>query len=101
MAKLFWRNNRPHSAVALVESGKSLPISCSRNCESRGEEMTGSKHNQEGNSSDRGEPDPGPYWRRMHRDWRFWAGAIFMFAALAIYVLSGDLAWVPRGQPRH
>ena len=37
--------------------------------------MTGSKHNLEGNSSDRGEPDPGPYWRRMHRDWRFWVGA--------------------------
>jgi hypothetical protein len=46
--------------------------------------MTGSKHNLEGNSSDAGEPDPGPYWRRMHRDWRFWVGAIFMAAALAI-----------------
>jgi hypothetical protein len=61
--------------------------------------MTGNKHNFEGNSSDSGEPDPGPYWRRMHRDWRFWIGAIFMFAALAIYVLSGNLAWVPRGHP--
>jgi len=66
-----------------------------------GEEMTGSKHNLEGNSGDSGESDPGPYWRRMHRDWRFWVGAIFMAAALAIYVLSGDLAWVPRGLPRH
>jgi hypothetical protein len=61
--------------------------------------MTGNKHNPEGNS-DQGEPDPGPYWRRMHRDWRFWVGALFMSAALAIYVLSGDLAWIPRGQPR-
>ena len=59
--------------------------------------MTGNKHNPEGNSSDRGEPDPGPYWRRMHRDWRFWIGAVLMAAALAIYVLSGDLAWVPNG----
>jgi hypothetical protein len=33
----------------------------------------------------------------MHRDWRFWIGAVFMAAALAIYVLSGDLAWVPHG----
>jgi hypothetical protein len=57
--------------------------------------MTGNKHNHEGNSSNMGEPDPGPYWRRMHRDWRFWVGAILMAAALAIYVLSGDLAWVP------
>jgi hypothetical protein len=34
---------------------------------------------------------------RMHRDWRFWIGAVFMAAALAVYVLSGDLAWVPNG----
>jgi hypothetical protein len=33
----------------------------------------------------------------MHRDWRFWIGAVCMAAALAIYVLSGDLAWVPNG----
>jgi len=59
--------------------------------------LTGNKHNSEGNSNSAGEPDPGPYWRRMHRDWRFWIGAVFMAAALAIYVLSGDLAWVPNG----
>jgi hypothetical protein len=34
----------------------------------------------------------------MHRDWRFWIGAVIMFAAIAIYVLSGDLTWVPRGR---
>jgi hypothetical protein len=33
----------------------------------------------------------------MHLDWRFWVGAILMAAAIAIYVMSGDLAWVPRG----
>ena len=49
--------------------------------------MTGSKHNHEGNSSDKGEPGPGPYWTRMHRDWRFWVGAILMAAALAVYVM--------------
>jgi hypothetical protein len=32
----------------------------------------------------------------MHRDWRFWVCAFLMAAALAIYVLSGDLAWIPR-----
>jgi hypothetical protein len=63
-----------------------------------GEEMTGNQHNHEGNRSEMGEPDPGPYWRRMHRDWRFWIGAVLMAAALAIYVLSGDLAWVPRNR---
>jgi hypothetical protein len=59
--------------------------------------MTGSKHNHEGNQSARGEPDPGPYWRRMHRDWRFWAGAALMAVALTIYVLSDDLAMIPGG----
>lgn len=43
--------------------------------------MTGNKHNPDENSNDRGEPDPGPYWRRMHRDWRFWVGALFMGGA--------------------
>ena len=38
--------------------------------------MTGNRHNHEGNSGDSGEPGPGPYWRHMHRDWRFWVGAI-------------------------
>jgi hypothetical protein len=61
--------------------------------------MTGNKHNFEGNKNDKGEPDAGPYWRRMHRDWLFWIGAIFMSAAIAIYVLSGDLAWVSRSRP--
>jgi hypothetical protein len=59
--------------------------------------VTGSKHNHEGNSRDKREPDPSPYWRRMHRDWRFWVGAPSMATALVIYVLSGDLAWVPNG----
>ena len=59
--------------------------------------MTGSKHNHEGNSGEGGEPGPWPYWKRMHRDWRFWAGAVFMSVALAIYILSENLAWFPRG----
>ena len=63
--------------------------------------MTGNKHNPEGATSDRWEPDPGPYWKRMHQDWRFWVGAVLMAAALGIYVLSGDLAWIPRSQPQH
>jgi len=70
------------------------------NRSARWRQMTGNKHNLEGNSSDKGEPDPGPYWRRMHRDWRFWIGAVFVGAALAIYVLTGDLAWVPNGHPQ-
>jgi len=41
-----------------------------------------------------------PYWKRAHRDWRFWVGLVFMFAAISIYVMSEDLAWMPRSQPR-
>ena len=64
--------------------------------------MTGSKSNHEGNSSALGEPDPGPYWRRMHHDWRFWVGALLVFAALAIYIFTGDLSWVNHSEaPQH
>jgi len=44
--------------------------------------------------------DLGPYWKRAHRDWRFWAGVRFMSVALIVYVMSDDLALVPRIQPR-
>jgi hypothetical protein len=60
-----------------------------------GEEMTGSKHNLEGNTGDHGEPDPGPYWRRIHKDWRFWVCAGLMAIAIAVYVFTVDLAFVP------
>jgi hypothetical protein len=39
---------------------------------------------------------PRPYWKRAHRDWRFWIAVFFVFNALAIYVLGDDLALVPR-----
>ena len=37
-----------------------------------------------------------PYWRRMHRDWRFYVAVIVMLAAMITYVMTDDLAW---GQP--
>jgi hypothetical protein len=36
-----------------------------------------------------------PYWKRAHLDWRMWVGLVFMFTAIAIYVLSDDLAFLP------
>jgi hypothetical protein len=42
--------------------------------------------------------NPDPYWKRAHRDWRFWVGFIFMFAAITIYVMSNDLSFFARGQ---
>ena len=41
-----------------------------------------------------------PAWMRLHHDWRFWIAVILMFAAMMIYVTSGDLAWRPRLQPQ-
>lgn len=47
--------------------------------------------------SERGMVDevPIPYWKRAHRDWKFWVALLFMLAAIAIYVLSDDLALLP------
>ena len=42
----------------------------------------------------------GSYWKRAHRDWRVWVGAVLMVIALSVYVLSGDLGWLP-GYQRH
>lgn len=35
--------------------------------------------------------------KRAHRDWRVWVGLFFMLAAITIYVLSEDLAFLPHG----
>jgi hypothetical protein len=37
-----------------------------------------------------------PYWRRAHHDWRFWVGLCLMLAAIAMYVVSNDLSFIPR-----
>ena len=39
--------------------------------------------------------DQRPYWKRAHHDWRVWVGLFFMFAAITIYVLSDNLAFLP------
>jgi hypothetical protein len=36
-----------------------------------------------------------PYWRRAHRDWRFIAVVVLMLAAIATYVMTLDLSWLP------
>jgi len=41
------------------------------------------------------------YWKGAHRDWRIWVGLFFCLAAIIIYVLSEDLAFMPSGRPRH
>jgi hypothetical protein len=36
-----------------------------------------------------------PYWKRAHRDWRMWVAAIFILAALGVYIVTVDLSLVP------
>jgi len=40
-----------------------------------------------------------PYWKRAHRDWRIWFGVIIMLAAMAVYLMTGDLRWRIQAQP--
>lgn len=35
-------------------------------------------------------PHPPDHRKRLHKDWRVWAGVLLMLAAIAIYVLSLD-----------
>jgi hypothetical protein len=57
------------------------------------------QHGAPARESIRHEPDP--YWKRAHHDWRIWAGLFFMFAAIAIYVMSDNLSFFPRGLRQH
>ena len=41
----------------------------------------------------------GPYWRRAHRDWRFYVGVFFMLLALVAFGTSYVFAGWSR--PRH
>ncbi len=41
-----------------------------------------------------------PYWRRAHRDWRFWIGLVLMVVAITVYFMSDDLSLVPSSRPQ-
>jgi hypothetical protein len=55
------------------------------------------RHHDQSESNGDHEHRP-PYWRRVHRDWKFWIALSLMFAAMAVYVMSDDLALRPRRQ---
>ena len=63
-------------------------------------EIKHSHHRHEDPNSHSVHRDHGPYWKRAQRDWRFWVALFMMLAAISIYVLSDDLSWQPRTQPR-
>lgn len=45
---------------------------------------------------ERSHHEPRPYWKRAHHDWKFWVGLVLMLTAMFIYVMTDDLAYVPR-----
>jgi hypothetical protein len=45
--------------------------------------------------------NPGPYWKRAHRDWVFGVGLFLILSAAIIYVLSDNLALLPGARPVH
>jgi hypothetical protein len=60
-------------------------------------------HSQEVPDSGTVQQSNRPYWKRAHQDWRFWIALLLMIAAMIIYVVSEDFAWLPRNrlqQPR-
>jgi hypothetical protein len=57
--------------------------------------MNESKHYHHGEGVPDGQHiphEPGPYWRRAHRDWRLWVAFLFCLAAITMYVMSDNLA---------
>jgi len=52
-----------------------------------------------GHDQQEGHP-PGPYGRGVHHRWYFWVGMLLMLMAIGTYVMTEDLAWVPRSQPQ-
>jgi len=46
-------------------------------------------------SHNKGDHDLGPYWKRAHKDWRFWVGVLLLTVAIAVYVMSDNLRFAP------
>jgi hypothetical protein len=55
-------------------------------------------HSQEVPDNDTVQKSNRPYWKRAHKDWRFWIALLLMIAAMIIYVVSEDFAWLPRNR---
>ncbi|NNM85889.1 MAG: hypothetical protein HKL96_09080 [Phycisphaerales bacterium] len=41
-----------------------------------------------------------PYWKRAHRDWRFWFALMLMLGAMVAYVITEDEALRSSGPPQ-
>lgn len=62
--------------------------------------MSANNYGRPGNEG--GQPKPAhdrPAWRRIHRSWLFWLGMALVTAAITMYVMSDNLAFIPRYHP--
>ena len=41
-----------------------------------------------------------PRWKRVHHSWIFWVAVFLMLLAMITYVMTGDLSWGLRRQPK-
>lgn len=41
-----------------------------------------------------------PYWKRAHRDWRFWVALLLMLGAMVAYLITDDEAFRSAGPPQ-
>jgi hypothetical protein len=57
-------------------------------------------YGSQGNEGKKPRVHAAPYWRRMHRSWPFWVGMVLVTAAITMYVMSDNLALIPRSQPQ-
>lgn len=58
--------------------------------------MNETKHNHEHH----GGHDHRPRWKRVHHSWIFWVAVFLMLLAIVTYVMTGDLSWGLRRQPK-
>ena len=54
--------------------------------------MSEARHNHEHHHS--------PRWKRVHHSPIFWVAVFLMLLAMVTYVMTGDLFWGLRGQPK-
>ncbi|MEO7996086.1 MAG: hypothetical protein ABI852_01510 [Gemmatimonadaceae bacterium] len=57
--------------------------------------MTAHDHERPAAKAGTGFSNHEAYWKRAHTDWRFWVGVVLMLGAMAVYVMSENLAWAP------
>lgn len=65
--------------------------------------MSHTKHlHSESHERDSGGQPPIAYWKRAHRDWKFWIALCLMLIAMVVYVLTLDLSVKPneKNQPQ-